>query len=133
MREIKFRVWNKKRNKMIYKPEIDDDIEEGYAIKNNGELIKYADMDYYPSIEELNDDNFKLMQYTGRMDKNQKEIYKNDILKFVYDNLRFKGIVRYNKNKAQYIIYCEDGKFGFDIIQKVKVIGNNYENPELLE
>jgi len=132
MREIKFRGKVKYNGNNYFS----GDWVKGYycgGIKNKHYIKISIDNGLIARIDSIEIIPETVGQYTGRMDKNQKEIYKNDILKFVYDNLRFKGIVRYNKNKAQYIIYCEDGKFGFDIIQKVKVIGNNYENPELLE
>ena len=62
MREIKFRAWDNKQNKMR---------NDGFSIYYDGS-IQFAD-----SIESK---DFILMQYTGLKDKNGKEIYEGDIL-----------------------------------------------------
>jgi len=79
-------------------------------------------------------DRFELMQFTGLLDKNGKEIYEGDILRgweadgvFVrkgevyLDQARFmvklKGVPRHLKTLAR----------------KYEIIGNIYENPELIK
>lgn len=70
-------------------------------------------------------------QYTGSKDENKKEIYEGDVAE-IYDEL-LKKIVRAK-------IVLEAGAFRFDYNGKMpilhsscKIIGNIYENPELLK
>ncbi|MFJ7950757.1 YopX family protein [Lysinibacillus sp. NPDC096418] len=92
--------------------------------------------------------NTKLMQYTGLKDKNGKEIYEGDIIRFtngideVYEEV---GTVIFDLEecgyKAQYIddgvtrcIYLINPKVFADKYTEItyEIIGNIYENPELL-
>lgn len=109
-REIKFKVWGPQSKVMI---DWDD-------IKN--ELVDY--IDHYSYI---------LMQFTGLVDRNGIEIYESDI---VYDlNHEAKGIVVWQNNSCDYELEDRDGNFiqafGFEK-SLYEVIGNIYENPELL-
>jgi uncharacterized phage protein (TIGR01671 family) len=88
-------------------------------------------------------DFYNVMQFTGLKDKNGKEIYEGDIYRWVSWNKAERiGVVEYE------IGFGGDGEtwagFGFpsDITRldnddepwrDVEVIGNIYENPELLE
>ena len=74
----------------------------------------------------------KVMQFTGLHDKHGKEIYEGDIVKGQYGE---KEIVELRKF---YNYNSEGGCEGFGWatetdIEKCEVIGNIYENPELLK
>lgn len=84
-----------------------------------------------------------VMQFTGLKDKNGTEIYEGDILYFVMHEKIIDGII---KKDTHYItapvIYHSGGFFthkdddvciGLWIDDTVEVVGNIYENPELLE
>ena len=86
-------------------------------------------------------------QYTGLKDKNGKEIYEGDIVKVkLYkgeEEKYFIGKVEYfgsnfivdADNNSEYHVYDLDG-FGIDYrynLEDCEVIGNIYDNPELLE
>lgn len=108
-REIKFRAWNTE-SKYMYSP---DD--------NNSEMFMYLDglvcYDGSPTDKHI------LMQYTGLKDKNGKEIYEGDIVKYidVYDHKKIAEVI-WDKDELQFYVprngWCE-------------IIGNIYENPEL--
>lgn len=76
-------------------------------------------------------------QYTGVKDKNGKEIYEGDILKFSEVDT---AIVEWNEKYAYFMIKpIQDYYFDSDVLghaieySKVEVIGNIYDNPELLK
>ncbi len=86
--------------------------------------------------------NVELMQYTGLKDKNGVEIYEGDIVSIQYDNdqptiheVVWCGI-DYPAFDFQPQLNCECNGFSHyhnDPDTIVEVIGNIYENPELLE
>lgn len=106
-REIKFRAWDTETNEMSY-----DFLAKGWlrvGIES-------------PYVE--------LMQYTGLKDKNGAEVYDRDIISYTNQlNRTRKFIVHWSKEDASYdfggirVMYAINGE----------VIGNIYENPELLD
>ena len=110
MREIKFRAWDKVNKKWIKHFNVD--------------LLNVPQMQFV-----------ELMQYTGLKDKNGKEIYEGDIISFgdsktvvFYEHAKFKVKHRYDNSCYRYYDLREASYFN-----KGKVIGNIYENKELLE
>jgi len=117
MREIKFRAWDKETTKMIYNAEM------GF---NMGSC--FGDI-----LDEVDKGKIILMQYTGLKDKNGKEIYEGDIL----IHAEWKVVVGWNKKRASFKLVARDGIVDAEDIsmsQKyIEIIGNIYENPELME
>ena len=144
MRQIKFRAWDEDK-KEITKSFNFSDVEGdgGYGDIYNPKL----DFDNSISVYQLHDENlFILMQFTGLCDKNGKEIYEGDILEIKNYEKGFGWTTR----KA--FVFFEDGCFKIDnnnywnpLVAHVigedtdykgwtaKVIGNIYENPELIK
>ena len=128
MRDIKFRCWDTENKQMLKVQELD--FEDTFY---GGRLSIRADMynDYF-DIEDM-----ILMQYTGLKDKKQKEIYEGDILVYIEDGSI--GKVTWNKEEAGFYfsMLLEDGGYEeemlSDYINNLEVIGNIYDNPELLE
>jgi len=69
-----------------------------------------------------------IMQYTSLDDKNGKEIYEGDILKTVYPDVLF--VVEFKRGE----FICEKGIhiFGRSLWEEAEIIGNIYENPDLI-
>ena len=119
MREIKFRVWDSEKKKILPI--------QRHSFKTG------KSMPYGWNIEYVFDG---LMQYTGLKDKNGKEVYEGDVL--LYNN-DIKSIVHYKngafvrsyENSNIYLLY--DSFITDGCLDDYEVIGNIYEDKHLLE
>ena len=123
MREIKFRVWDTENKEMLRVQELDFE-DTFYGGRLSIRTEQYND---YFDIEDM-----ILMQYTGLHDKNEKEIYEGDIVKsfFVDTDEAGNEIYKYYIMEVKYDeILCS---YKIDKFMNLEVIGNIYENKELL-
>ena len=121
--KLKFRAWLKKRQEM------DNEIDHISWLED--ELYCIGDgITYMVSAEDL-----VLMQSTGLVDKNGKEIFEGDIVKMskdVYSEPTYYEVVRHYGGAYR----LESKKHGCELWLRhadCEVVGNVYENPELLE
>ena len=123
MREIKFRAWCKDLHIML-------PCEEITAAVNPYAQITLPDI--------LERDCYILMQYTGLKDKNQVEIYEGDVCHHPNDSFGRNAHVYWAESQTGfwYEPVGELRQFGCHFNAKqtenIEVIGNIYENPELL-
>lgn len=133
MREIKFRAWDKENNKMFH-----------YG--SNEGFFAHAECHDWP-----------VMQYTGLKDKNGKEIYEGDIVKSKMDAGKYVyefdddviGFIEWRDVYAGLALNTKLGLYNLRFLSPwphewdckcnlkhfnhtVEVIGNIYENPELI-
>ncbi len=151
MREIKFRVWDKKIKQMFCGCELDRpnmiDLQGNvYITGNTGELCNCGCSAQYINLTK----EVELMQYTGIRDKNGKEIYEADIVKVRDEEMTFTDVwgdegqsddddwnvvemdvVRF-ENGAFVVGERYISEYGCQKGYSIEVIGNIYENPELL-
>lgn len=126
MRIIKFRAWNA-QSKFMYSP---DD--------NNSEMFMYLDGLLCYDGNPVKDDKWILMQFTGLLDKNGKEIYEGDIVQIPDRYTTMTLVVKY---KGACFFFCKHVSDCFDkpITYATEcpayreVIGNIYENLQLLK
>jgi uncharacterized phage protein (TIGR01671 family) len=139
MREIKFRGKNE-YDKWEYGTGLIQYKTGEIGILNN--FSKYG----REATEMLNRTNVipkTLGQYTGEKDKNGKEIYEGDIAKketFDYKKPNFRNIsyakIKYVDELTGFFLVNKENKIYYSLgVDKynIEVIGNIYDNPELLE
>ena len=130
MREIKFREWDADNHCMVY---------DWYKVVSQ----KPYSENRFLGIQKQTLAT-EVMQYTGLKDKNGKEIYEGDIITTE---------IKYLDHLKQYIIGFRNGTFCFlendeevqvwddginkwhslENIYSIRVVGNIYENPEILK
>ena len=118
MRTIKFRAWDKANKHFIWS--LNPEAGPNYPIWNT---------DFWRRVES-DPDNYDPMQFTGLLDNNGKEIWEGDIL--AAEDGRLSSI----EYDAPHFIVRHHPEGGSDFIaakNKFEVIGNIYENPELLK
>ena len=123
--EIKFRAWNKKDKVMV------DVAAMNFGPSGLWSLIEDAD-----DAELQLADSYELMQYTGLKDKNGREIYEGDVLDIGLRNQDGKPIiapVSYETYAAGYVLDNGGNGIWQRLTKECEVIGNTFENPELLE
>lgn len=120
MRTIKFRAWDKQREKM--RPVASVGLQGGVSWVK-GEHYGY----------DGNGDNFELMQFTGLLDKNGVEIYEGDI----FGQLpQLRCVVERMQDGAYKLVFLDKRISSWSIIDerisKSNIIGNIHEHGELL-
>lgn len=136
MREIKFRAWVKNDEHYFYQTGIEWSMNTSKTMEDTVKYLEWFDSDK---------DEVILMQYTGLKDKNGTEIYEGDIVKYYQ--------AEYNCTTELYedrLMVCEWYEDQFAGIERdrdgtlisphsflrtkvIEVIGNIYENKDLLE
>jgi uncharacterized phage protein (TIGR01671 family) len=123
MLALKFRVWL---------PDIDQMLRVKALVfeKDKTRCVCGYSFDFY-----LEDENATIMQSTGLFDKNGKEIFEGDIVKMskdVYSEPTYYEVVRHYGGAYR----LESKQHGCKLWLRhtdCEVVGNVYENPELLE
>lgn len=119
MRDIKFRGLN--HDEWIYGDLQRDSEGTFYIVEHTKEGLTFAV------------DSETVGQYTGLKDKNDKEIYKGDIVKVMDATL---AVVKYSNVRGAYYLDCgaDIGDVGLLCqYEMLEVLGNQFENSELLK
>ena len=125
MREIKFRAWFTDSERKVM---------EGQKCSMQGERTL---LEFLQAIKDTSEEykyNYILMQYTGLKDKNGVEIYEGDIVR-LFDAEKLQIIIF---NRGAFALQLQDDGTAYRSLYHqyqadIEVIGNIYENPELLK
>ena len=140
-REIKFRTWNKNEQKMEQvfgldwtdKKNTEDEPEHRFTDKIQSYLCDAPLVngeDEYRKVWWEDRYEYDLMRFTGLKDKNGKEIYEGDICKAPHDF----GPGGFSERTFAVAWHNELGyQWNYWDLSKLEVIGNIYENPDLLK
>ena len=165
MKEIKFRAYSQSLKRMLSFEHLQK-ATKGMVDVANAEIQKrnmnYNKLAPYGLFLPLEDDDLEFMQYTGLIDKNGKEIYDGDIVRFnnqiffvkmecgsfglvINENINYdRLLIEIKKQSIDFRgCYCDNFISLFeiywnfndeeDVLGGVEVIGNIWDNPELLE
>lgn len=154
MREIKFRAWKKTNTPEMFNDVTSVDFKKGVV----GLGYKVSSWQIREDSEPL--ENLILMQYTGLVDTHNREIYEGDILNIkspkgpfmakVVNSIGTYGVIAHGviDGRRQVRDYFPDNwnddyltlldiywnnNDDDNMLESVEIIGNRYENPELLE
>jgi len=124
---IKFRIWDKQKKQFL--PE--NLRTRGMVLNGDGEIVFLTNQGPYPHPINGGMDRFEIQQFVNLKDKNGREVYEGDFIK--YDYPKFKR----NVCLVRWTNETEDNHPGFRIKDiygqygEYIVIGNICENPEL--
>lgn len=117
----KFRAWDKELQTMLDVSLID--LKKGVLV---GEHWEFGETNF------MSFDEIELMQSTGLFDKNNKEIFEGDVVSIDTDEFDLL-FVKYESGIYWLMDDEECVEHLSDYYKYVSIVGNIYENPELLE
>lgn len=123
-----FRIWIISQKKMIYNS-------NDFVIDMTGKLLfklkdskGYIEYDYVPKALK---DNFIIQYYTGVVDYNHRKVFEGDIINGLMHNETNNFIE--TTAEIKFIDPANGFKLNCWSISTIKVVGNIFENPELIK
>ncbi|UED81924.1 YopX family protein [Lysinibacillus sp. CD3-6] len=139
MRETKYRAWDKKLKEMFPVHELVFNRFDGEPITIKGYTHDEKDVWNVHGGHKMmyaNAPRYELLEYTGFMDKNDKEIFEGDIICFGEDPTQSRAKMTVAWLEAGFVLTAYQEDWVYDLRECIpstlEIIGNIYENPELL-
>ncbi len=147
-RQLKFRIWNKQHKTWLENDASLHCFSNWSICPFTGKLTDYVGVissdfetysaspapDYYTTADGIvNESPYVIQQFTGLKDSNEKEIYEGDILKWHQGNNNLSEVIY--ENGSFFVKGINWGAYWYlgDYNNVYEVIGNIFENPELLK
>ena len=136
MRNIKYKLYSPSWNKVFRVTNIafnKQGLIETVAVPMKDALPEhYGDtdliLDLYPK------DKIELLEFTGYYDMDGNEIYTGYIVSFSASRQNYVGVVEWDKDATSYVLKVKNHyNEYFNEIDNLRVLGNIYENRELLD
>lgn len=136
MRELKFRIWDNLKKEWVSNTNI-------WRMKTD----KFGIGEIHPNTFywKQHPDGLTFQQYTGLLDKNGKMIFEGDIVHYVFDGASYPKeakdeilICKWDQGNA-WFVFVEDlnkdgnGYYWLEVRDRCEVIGNIFENKDLLK
>lgn len=143
MDRLKFRCWHKKRKRMYKVLHL-----HLKTVFNGGDWVTAEGFNIITQQEvhiQIEPEDCVIMQCTGMKDDKDKLIYEGDIVEIwkMCGNIRKRMFVKWRETQCSFRLYDASAmgatpqkitdKRSMGAVTSIKVIGNIYENPELLE
>ena len=144
MRKIRFRAWHKGINKMLYPPlPIDSMLDARDSEGNHVEIEQKASETVNMPARMTWDGRcyvegflqpLELMQLTGLKDKNGKEIFEGDIVRYSLNKESFVYTIEWVDFFSAFMLVSKDDSYTMtqSMSSAIELLGNIFENPELL-
>ena len=127
MREIKFRAWRISNNSMIRS-------NQALATILKRHILDYPEAGLHDTggaNDYVGDGEYVLMQYTGLKDKKYNPIFEGDII--LRSDLTPHYVITWINESGGWFLVHKDMRMPLSDIYGKEIIGNIYENPELLK
>ena len=111
-----------------------EDMVRHYIVQNCALTSLFSDPEENMYFNDVEIDPETVCQYTGLKDKNGKRIWENDIVSGYFNHKKITGFIKYGSNAVYYIE--REGSYGIHLDNSedwLEVIGNIFDNPELLK
>ena len=128
---FRFRAWDKKNKRMLYN--IQEAYDGGCVEDEKGNDVENCYVDCFSSFfpdDNAKNEDFIVEQCTGLKDKNGRLIYENDVVSRGHPDI---GYVKWKNGGFWFLGRNYIIPWHIFIANKLEVLGNVHENPELLE